>query len=227
LIRTGELLVHIDFESGPDEFLARRMLLYNVLAHHRTGFAGANRRRLVALERPANEPCRPSGIREAILSVRYHQAVGNPAEELLQAGVGLLPLTVLGRPPKGMTREQALPGQVERIAVRIEAEASHELGKLMTATYILSGMHNNAQLARAVFSKMMAMRESGTYRLILEEGAIEHTHDLILRLDRERFGNASEKQVDKLRAIQDLARLDRLAIRLMTVKSWDSLLRGR
>src|ERR1051325_1097294 len=37
LIKVGDLVIHIDLESGPDDFLARRMLLYNVLAHHRTG----------------------------------------------------------------------------------------------------------------------------------------------------------------------------------------------
>src|SRR5437762_9653387 len=37
LIRVGDLVVHIDVESGPDDTLARRMLLYNVLAHDHTG----------------------------------------------------------------------------------------------------------------------------------------------------------------------------------------------
>src|SRR3954469_15576485 len=37
LLKVGDLVVHIDLESGPDDALARRMLLYNVLAHRHTG----------------------------------------------------------------------------------------------------------------------------------------------------------------------------------------------
>src|SRR5689334_8926951 len=37
LIKVGDLVIHIDVESGPDNGLARRMLLYNVLAHYQTG----------------------------------------------------------------------------------------------------------------------------------------------------------------------------------------------
>lgn len=37
LIRVGDRVIHIDVESGPDDSLASRMLMYNVLAHHQTG----------------------------------------------------------------------------------------------------------------------------------------------------------------------------------------------
>src|SRR4051794_34758775 len=42
-----------------------------------------------------------------------------PAEEWLAGGVGLMPLAVLGKPPAGRTRTQALPDPVHRMADRV------------------------------------------------------------------------------------------------------------
>jgi|SRR5579883_13045 len=76
-----------------------------------------------------------------------------------------------------------------------------------------------------IFNKVIAMQESGTYQLILEEGAIKHTRELILRLGRKQIGEPTEKQQNKLNTIDDLERLDRMAEKILTVKSWDVLLR--
>jgi hypothetical protein len=35
VLRVGDVLVHLDFQSGPDPDLPRRLLLYNVLLHDR------------------------------------------------------------------------------------------------------------------------------------------------------------------------------------------------
>lgn len=101
-----------------------------------------------------------------------------------------------------------------------------------------SGLARNASLdrdlqearstvARAVFNKVIAMQESGTYQLILEEGAVKHTRELIVRLGSERLGAPEDKQKNKLNAIEDLDRLDRIALKVLTANSWDALLRVR
>src|SRR4051812_12489196 len=95
-----------------------------------------------------------------------------PAEDLLQAGVGLLPLVVLGRPPTGSTRAQSLPAQVERIADRVGGKPRAELGKLMTATYMLASMHVAPSLAREVINHVLNMRDLPGYQFLLREGAI-------------------------------------------------------
>ena len=136
-----------------------------------------------------------------------------------------MPLAVLGRPPAGATREQALPGQVGRIADRVEREARPELGKLMTATYILASMYVEPVVAREVINHVLNMKELPGYKLILEEGAIEHTQELILKVGRKQIGKPTEKQIAKLKAIQSLDRLDRIAEKAFTAKSWDGLLR--
>lgn len=147
------------------------------------------------------------------------------SEAMLTAGIGFLPLAVLGKPPPGQTREQALPAIARRIADRAEHEATADARQLLLSAYILSGMHVAPAVARAIFNKVIAMKESGTYQLILEEGAIEQTRKLILRLGRARIGEPTEKQQNKLTNIEDLERLDRIMDHVPTAKSWDALLR--
>jgi len=37
LLQVGNVVYHFEFEAGPDDTLERRVLLYNALAHFRTG----------------------------------------------------------------------------------------------------------------------------------------------------------------------------------------------
>jgi hypothetical protein len=148
-----------------------------------------------------------------------------PVADLLNAGIGFLPLAVLGKPPPGQTRAQALPAIAKRIADRAEREAKADAKRLYLAAYILSGMHVQPAVARDIFNKVIAMKESGTYQLILEEGAIDHTRKLILRLGSKQLGDPTEKQKNKLAVIEDLERLERIMEKAFTAKSWDGLLR--
>ena len=47
LIKVGDLVVHIDVESGPDDDLETRVLLYNVLTHRETGLPVQDRKSVV------------------------------------------------------------------------------------------------------------------------------------------------------------------------------------
>lgn len=231
LIKVGDLVVHIDLESGPDDELARRVLLYNVLAHRRTKLPV----RSVAVLLRANavgsgpkggiEYAPNPGVSELRFRFETVKAWELPVADLLNAGIGFLPLAVLGKPPDGQSREQALPAIVSRLAVRAEQEVGANAGRLLTSAYILSGMHIPPAVARNIFNKVLAMHESGTYQLILEEGAIAHMRKIILRLGAKRLGEPAEKQKNKLTAIEDLERLDRIMEQVHTAKDWDALLR--
>ena len=171
-----------------------------MLAHHHTGLPVHS---VVVLLRPKAVG---SGLAEGIdyaprpglgeLRFRFEtvRAWELLADDLLRAGVGFLPLAVIGKPPPGKTREQALPDLVARLADRAKREAESDAGRLLTAAYILSAMHVQPTTARGIFNKVFAMQESGTYQLILEEGAIKHTRQLIMRLARRRLGKPTEKQ---------------------------------
>jgi len=224
LIRVGNLVVHIDVESGPDESLARRMLLYNVLAHYRTNLPV--RTIAVLLRSNAQRANLSPDLKYEALSFRFDIVkVWELPVEQLGRGIGLLPLVVLGKPPPGLTREQAFPEQIERIADRIAGEDRETISRLMTATYLLATMHIEPAMAREVINRVLDMKELPGYQFLLEVGAIEHTRELILKLGRSQLGEPTGKQVAKLNAIQDLPRLDRMVVKATIAKSWDALLR--
>lgn len=227
LIRVDGRVVHIDLEAGPDDDLATRVLLYNVLAHRHTGLPV--RSVAVLLRSNAVRANLSDRVEYDGLSFRFElvRVWEQPAEQFLTAGVGLMPLAVLARPPAGMTREQALPERVMSVADGIESESHQAKYDLMLSAFILAGMHVPYDRARAIFNKVLNMRESATYQGILEEGAVEHSHKVLLKLGKEKFGTPTAEQANKLKAIGDLDRLDRMFVRLLKVNSWDALLRGR
>jgi hypothetical protein len=132
---------------------------------------------------------------------------------------------VLGRPAPGKTREQALPELIERMAARVRHLTRQKAADMFTAAFILSTMHVPPQVARGIINKVIAMEDFPGYLMILEEGAVKHTRELILKQGRVRLGEPTEKQKNKLNAIEDLDRLDRIALKVLSAKSWDALLR--
>jgi hypothetical protein len=227
LIRVGDRVVHIDLEAGPDADLADRMLLYNVLAHRQTGLpvrSVAVLLRSNAVTAGLTDRVEYEGLRFRFELVKVWE---RPADTFLNAGVGLLPLAVLGRPPAGLTREQALPEQVQRIADEVQSEPESDRADLLLSAFMLAGMHVRPGPLQAIFKRVLQMRESAAYQIILEEGAVAQLHDTLLKQGKARFGAATPEQANRLKAIQDQGRLDRLTLRLLKVNSWDELLRGR
>ena len=147
------------------------------------------------------------------------------AEDVMRAGVGFLPLAVLGTPPPGQTRVQALAGLAERIADRAAAENEAEAGKIVKAAFLLSTMHVEARIARDIFTRVTEVEDLPGYLLIQEEGAIKFARDIILQQGHRNLGVPTEKQVNRLNAIEDVDRLKRLVLRVTTASSWDALLR--
>jgi hypothetical protein len=86
-------------------------------------------------------------------------------------------------------------------------------------------MHVAPAVARDIFNKVIAMQESGTYQLILEEGAVKYAREMLLEQGEALLGKPTEKHKNKLSTIEDLERLKRMALKVLTAKSWDSLLR--
>src|SRR5439155_20388219 len=92
-----------------------------------------------------------------------------PAEQLLQGGVGTLPLA-----PISAVTEADLPGIIGRMKERLSREvAGDQATMLWAATYILMGLRYSPALPAQLLSGVLSMKESTTYQAILEEGRAE------------------------------------------------------
>ena len=227
LIRVGNRIIHIDLESGPDDSLARRMLLYNALAHHRTKLPV---RSIVVLLRSntrlANQTDRVEyeNLSFVFEVVRVWEL---PAEDFLRGGLGLLPLAVLAKPPRGQSRAEALPAQAERIIARARAEAGPRASEVVTAAFILGGMHASPDVIRKTFEGAITMIESSAFQVIEDLAKERILREILLVQGTAKYGPPTDDQAANLAGIDNLGRLRRLAARLIKVDSWDALLRGR
>jgi predicted transposase YdaD len=249
VLRTGDSLPHLDFQSGPDPDLPRRILLYNVLLHERYGLPVHS---VVILLRPRadrgdltgglNYAARPGrGRLDFVFEVVRLWEV--PVERLLASGLGTLPVAPLGQLPVDRTPDETLPQVIARLVERIEAEATGEQGPiLLTAAFVLMGMRVSRERAIELFQGVRKMRDSTTYQMILDEGRaegltkgraeglsmgrLEEARQLLLRLGRKRLGQPDAEVEASVQAISELERLESLIERVIEVASWRDLLQA-
>lgn len=136
-------------------------------------------------------------------------------------------MAVLAQPPAGQSRAQALSGQVDRIIDRAVAEARSNVSEVVTASFLLAGLHQETSFLRAIFHRGLTMIESSAFAVIEDLAKERHMRQLLQKLAEAKFGPPTTDQDAKLLAIDNLARLDRLALRVLRVTSWDALLKGR
>lgn len=100
-------------------------------------------------------------------------------------------------------------------------------GELVTATFLLAGMHQDNAFLRTIFHRGLTMFESSAFSVIEDLAMERQSRDILLKQGTVKFGAPTPDQAAKLAAIENLPRLDRLAVRLLKVDSWDALLKGR
>jgi hypothetical protein len=232
VLRVNRHLLHLEFQSGPDASLARRVLFYNALLHHRYGLPVHS---VVVLLRPRADRADVTGR----LRYEVHSGRGGmdfrfevvrlwerPAEALLAAPPGMVPLAVLGRLP-GADTAAALAEVVRRMHERLTHVAPKRAPQLLTAAYILAGMVVPKPVVNDLFQGIPAMMESSTYRGLINDGRLEGAKAILLRLGRIKFGEPDEATEATLRNIKRLKRLEALSERLLRVNSWEELLANR
>ena len=233
LLKAGDVVVHIDAQSGPDPDLARRLLLYNVLAHRQTGLPVHT---VAVLLRPAaNMAASANAIRYSVhpmggLLFRFEvlRVWETPAEELLRAGPGLLPLAVLGRMPAGRTRAQGIPEVIERVADEaFRSLPADRAARVLASAVILAGMHVTRDQIRAASVRLTAMIDTITFDVWEEMGREKQAREMILNLGRARIGNPTPDQEQALGRIEDLGRLNRMGLAVLKARSWAGLLRTK
>jgi hypothetical protein len=228
----------LDFQSGRDPGLARRILVYNVLLHQR--FRVPVHSVVVLLRRAADDTALDGAVRYETqpgrggLDFRFEvvRLWQWPTDELLRGTMGTLPLAPLGALPEGLTLEEALPAVIRRIEERLVSEAAPSAAaRLMIATRVLMGMRiSEDEVKRILWGSVMSedvLEESTYYQYILRKGAIRHTRQLLLRLGRTKLGEPDSATAARIEAIDNLDQLDRLSERLLLVGSWQELLDGQ
>src|SRR5205823_13178633 len=121
VLHLGDRLLHLDFQSGPDANLPRRVLVYNVLLYDQYDLPvhtvvvllrpRAQRSDLTGRVRYEAQPGR-GGLEFTFEIVRLWE---QPVDRLLAGGLGTLPLAPLGQLPQGATPEEGLPGVIARL----------------------------------------------------------------------------------------------------------------
>ena len=97
-----------------------------------------------------------------------------PAKRLLRCGPGVLPLSVLGALPPGVSTEDGVAEVVAQLCRRVERAYDREVANhLITSTLILSGLRLDRELAVNMFRRYRAVEDSTTYQYIIEQGGLK------------------------------------------------------
>ena len=221
----------IDFQSSAAAWKHADLMVYNALlyAHYHVAV-----HTIILLLRPEAAHSNMNGV------LRYAPRPGRgrmefdyevvrlwerPAEELLAADLGVVPLAVLGRLPKDLSLEDGLSAVAQRLEARLTTEAPPDRAKkLLTEALLLTGLRVRRDAAARIFRGMRVMQESDTYLMILEEGEEKATRESILVVGEERFGPVEETVRGQLANITDLARLKRMHRRAVKAANWQEIL---
>ena len=147
-------------------------------------------------------------------------------KRFLTGGLGTLPLAPLCQLPAGMSVKKGLASVIQQVVERLEREAPPEdRARLLSATYVLTGLRVSSDVADRLFQGVGAMKESSTYQAIIKEGEVRALQKTLLRLGRDRLGRPTEAVQAEIAALTDVERLERMTSRLLVVSSWQELVK--
>ena len=193
MLQSVEVVLHLEFQTSPDEAMPFRMADYRLRVHRR--FPNKSMRQVVIYLKPTvSDLVRQnvftiSGMRHEFEIIRLWE---QPTADLLKFP-GLLPLAVLGRSDDKTQTLQEVSSIIDTI------EEKREQSNIAAATSILAGLVLNKEVIRA-FIREEIMQESVIYQDIkaqgikeglergLEQGRQEGESLLILRQLKRRLG---------------------------------------
>jgi predicted transposase YdaD len=127
--------------------------------------------------------------------------------------------------PEGLSLEEGMRWVLTRVVERLHQEGDPGLvRRLLTATFVLSGLRLDRDQVRAIFQGVRLIRESDTYQAILDEGEVRGLQHTLLRQGRKWFAEPDDGVRQVLEGITDLEQLARLTENLLDVSSWRELL---
>jgi hypothetical protein len=224
-------IVHIDFQSSAAARKHADVLAYNALVHAHCLVPVHS---IVILLRPEAAHSNLNGtVRYAArpergsmnFSYEIVRLWERPAEELLTASPGVIPLAMLGRLPEGLSVEDGLSAVAHQVVERLTKDVPPDrVRKLLTDALLLTGLRVRRDAAARIFRGVRVMQESDTYLAILDEGQEKQAKKTILLVGSKRLGPPQETVKAQLGGITDLDRLDRMILQAVTAASWQEIL---
>jgi hypothetical protein len=239
--RRAPWYLHLELQTGRDRRLPERVHRYNVLLFERERRPIVS---LVVLLRPRAdgpeltgpvERHDPGGQLYEWFRYQVVRAWQLPTEDLLGGPLGTLPLAPLP--------ELFAPGQteaarrsrartvVEQVDRRLHVELTgRQADDFRVATQYLLGLRysrrDSEQLTRGIWS-MASLMDSKPFRELVEssraEGRAEEARRMLVRIGESRLGPVPASVQASLTSISDIEELERLAIRVSAVQSWNDL----
>jgi predicted transposase YdaD len=225
-------LMDVNFQTGPDGSLPRRVHLYNALLEDRHELLV--RSVVVLLSKRANLATingvysRGFANEEPHLVFRYQviRVWELPVKPLLEGGLGTLPLA----PISDVSRSD-LPRVIERMKGRLRARGT--LAKeLWVATYVLMGLCYEQEFVNHLLRGVITMEESTTYQAIIEEGkmqgrqegAVEEARKMLVLIGAQHLGVPSRSAKAAIDRLDRVEKVEELGGRVLQVLSWEELL---
>ena len=224
-------IIQLDFQSSAAAWKHADVMVYHALlfAHYHVPV-----HTIVILLRPEAAHANLNGViryaprsERGKMDFRYGivRLWERPVEELLAADLGVVPLAMLARLPKGLSLEDGLTAVAQRVMERLTKEASLDrVKKLLTDALLLTGLRVRRDVALRIFRGVRVMQESDTYLMILDEGREKQAKKDILLFGQERLGLPDESVKARLEGITDLEHLDRLVRCAAKAVNWQEIL---
>jgi predicted transposase YdaD len=218
-----EYLLHLDFQAGHDSAqLPRRLKLYNAVQEYKYGLPVLS---VAVLLHPGADSPQLTGLCQRLLPgedapyslLRYGvlRVWELPVEQLLNGGLGLLPLA-----PISNIAAAEVPDVLRRLNERLQRMAQPALAEdLWMSTGILMRMRYSEEFLAMLPEVLRAMRESPIFHIFAREEA----RKILLMQGSKRFGPADVIVTTAVNGINDLEELERLSERLLDVHSWQEL----
>jgi hypothetical protein len=75
--------------------------------------------------------------------------------------------------------------------------------------------------------RIRVVEESTTYQYIIEQGELRESRRMLLKMGAVKFGAPTKKVKVAIWELENLSRLRRMAVRLLTANSWNEVLETR
>lgn len=234
VLKPSPHLVHLEFQASRDHNMGLRLLRYNLLLRYQHVLPVLS---VLVLLRPealgvgmkgvwlGDTPTGQSQITYEYPVIRVWE---QPVQRFLTGPLGLLPLA-----PLANLARTDLGDVLRTVTQRIDLEATpSEAQTLDVVTFTLMGLRFPPDVVQQLVPGVRNMRESSTYQLILDEGRAEghaegrasEARSLLLLLGTRKLGAPDDGIRTSFESITDVARLERMGLRLLDASTWSELL---